>query len=127
MAAIDFDRLPTQVFYTVQRSFAPVCASLEYDRDKWKSGERFGCGIWAINDKWEPVPDATIQWRIIDSGTNQCASGQWPVSMAPDSVAKLGSAEWTTTGTGPHELHAQVRDHSGQLVSENIFRFDVVE
>ena len=33
MSAIDFDRVPTKVFYTVQRSFAPVCASLEYDRD----------------------------------------------------------------------------------------------
>jgi beta-mannosidase len=127
MAAIDFDRLPTQVFYTVQCSFAPVCASLEYDRDKWKSGEQFVCGIWAINDRWEPVPGATIRWRIIDSGTNQCAAGQWPVSMAPDSAAKLGSAQWTASAPGPHELHAQVLDHSGRLVSENIFRFDVVE
>jgi hypothetical protein len=44
MAAIDFDRVPTQVFYTVQRSFAPVCASIEYDRDTWKSGEAVRCG-----------------------------------------------------------------------------------
>lgn len=127
MAAIDFDRRPTQVFYTVQRSFAPVCASLEYYQDKWKTGEHFVCGVWAINDKWAAVPDASIRWSIVDSSTNQCAEGQWPVSMAADSVQRIGAAEWIATGAGPHELHAQVRDHSGQVISENVFNFDVVE
>ena len=45
MAAIDVDRVPTKTFYTVQRSFAPVLASIEYDRDKWRSGESVRCGI----------------------------------------------------------------------------------
>ena len=127
MAAIDFDRIPTQVFYTVQRSFAPVCASLEYDRDKWKPGERFTCGVWAINDGWEAVPDASIHWYILDSQARQCASGSWPVSMAPDSVSKLGLASWTAESAGLHELQAEVRDHAGQLISTNIFRFEVVD
>lgn len=125
MAAIDFDRHPTQVFYTVQRSFAPVCASLEYHRDHWKAGERFTCAVWAINDEWEAVPDATIQWQIIDSATNQCAAGKWAVSLAPDSVAKIGVAEWSATGRGTHELHAQVLDPAGRRISENIFSFNV--
>jgi hypothetical protein len=125
MAAIDFERVPTQVFYTVQRSFAPVCASLEYDRDTWKSGENFRCGVWAINDRWEPVPNASIHWRITDTHKVELASGQWPVSMSEDSVLKLGEAEWTAAGSGDHELHAEVRDQSGSLVSENVFAFRV--
>jgi beta-mannosidase len=127
MAAIDFDRAPTQVFYTVQRSFAPVCASLEYDRDTWKSGERLQCGIWAINDKWEPIPNATIRWRIIDARGTQNTSGQFSVSMAEDSVCRLGSAEWTATGAGPHELHAEVSDQAGKPISENVFAFEVTD
>src|SRR5207253_272215 len=118
MAAIDFDRVPTKVFYTVQRSFAPVCASLEYDRDQWKTGEAFRCGIWAINDKWEPVPNATIRWRILDEQGQEKAKGQWPVSMPEDSVQKLGVAEWAVAGKGPHSLHSQVVDQSGKNVSE---------
>ena len=127
MAAIDFNRVPTQVFYTVQRSFAPVCASLEYNQDTWKAGDRFRCGIWAINDLWKPIPDATIRWRIVDSRGTQSAAGQWPVSMPEDSVSKLGSAEWAAKSPGQYELHAQVTDRAGQLLSENIFAFVVVE
>jgi beta-mannosidase len=125
MAAIDFDRLPTKVFYTVQRSFSPVCASLEYDRDTWKAGEGFRCGVWAINDLWEPVPGATVRWRIVDPHGGEKAAGQWPVSMAEDSVQKLGTAEWSTDGKGPHELHAEVHDQNGKIISENVFEFNV--
>jgi beta-mannosidase len=127
MAAIDFNRLPTQVFYTVQRSFAPVCASLEYDRDTWKSGEPFCCGIWAINDSWDSIPNAAIRWRILNSEGKQEAGGDWPVTMAEDSATKLGSAEWTASAPGPRELHAEVRNQSGQLISENVFNFQVTQ
>jgi beta-mannosidase len=127
MAAIDFDRVPTKVFYTVQRSFAPVCASLEYDQDRWKQGDGFRCGIWAINDNWSPVPDAAIQWKVLDSQGVEQASGHWQVSMAEDSVRNLGNAEWKTTGVGPHQLRAEVRGADGKLISENVFEFEVVE
>jgi hypothetical protein len=53
------------------------------------------------------------------------AAGAWPVNMSEDSVMKLGLAEWTAAGTGPHELHAEVRSRSGELISENVFAFQV--
>ena len=127
MAAIDFDRVPTQVFYTVQRSFAPVCASLEYDRDTWKTGEVVRCGVWAINDLWESVPDSSVRWRIIDSQGKPACTGSWQVSFAEDSVEKLGTAEWTAAAPGPYELHAEVIDRAGKKLSENIFNFSVAE
>ena len=127
MAAIDFNRVPTQVFYTVRRSFAPVCASLEYDRDTWKAGEQFRCGIWAINDRWESVPNASIHWKITDGHGAEQAAGNWPVSMFEDSAAKIGDAEWVAAGPGPHELHAEIRSQSNELISENIFSFQVTE
>jgi beta-mannosidase len=126
MAAIDFDRVPTQVFYTVQRSFAPVCASLEYDRDTWKSGEAVRCGVWAINDLWEPIPGATIRWRVVDSHGARASEGSWPVAFGEDCVFKIGEAEWIATSAGSYELHAEVIDQSGKQLSENIFSFEVV-
>jgi beta-mannosidase len=127
MAAIDFDRRPTKVFYTVQRSFAPVCASLEYDRDTWKTGEPFRCGVWAINDKWETVPNASVHWRILDGQGAEQATGHWPVNMAQDSVHQLGAAEWKAAGKGPHELRAEVRNEKGEAISENRFEFEITE
>ncbi|MGH7969432.1 MAG: hypothetical protein ACREIC_11965, partial [Limisphaerales bacterium] len=127
MAAIDFDRRPTKVFYTVQRSFAPVCASLEYDRDTWKEGETVHCNVWAINDRWDPVPNAEIHWHILDDKQHERAGGHWGVSMAADSVQQLGTAEWAAAGVGPHELRAEVVDREGKKISENVFEFRVTE
>jgi hypothetical protein len=39
MAAVDFYRVPGKVHAQVARSFEPVLASLEFDRDEWKPGE----------------------------------------------------------------------------------------
>jgi beta-mannosidase len=127
MAAIDFDRVPTKVFYTVQRSFAPVCASLEYDRDTWKAGEPFRCTVWGINDEWQPVPKATIHWHILDEHAKEKASGKWFASLPDDSVQQLGTAEWVATGHGSHELRAEVVDAAGKRISENVFEFDVTD
>jgi beta-mannosidase len=120
MAAIDFERVPTKVYYTVQRSFAPVLASIEYDRDRWNPGERVTCGIWAINDRWDAVPNATVRWRVQDASGAVQASGAWPVSMAADSAQKLGVAEWIADRPGPYELHAEVVG-----ISRNVFEFEV--
>ena len=55
--------------------------------------------IWAINDNWEPVPDAVIRWRIFDAQGAEQAAGQ-EAAMAEDSVRQLGNVEWTATGRG---------------------------
>ena len=127
MAAIDFNRVPTKVFYTVQRSFAPVCASLEYDRDTWKVGEPFRCNVWAINDRWDAMPNAKISWRILDKNQKEENSGQWSLSIPEDSVQQLGTVEWIAAGPGPHQLLAQVLDQAGKRISENVFEFEVRE
>ena len=126
MAAIDVDRVPTKVFYTVQRSFEPVLASIEYDRDRWHAGETVRCGIWAVNDRWEPVPGARIEWRIVNSAGKQQDAGSYPASMPADSSQKLGDAEWKASAPGSYELKASVKDSSGKQVSENVFEFDVI-
>jgi beta-mannosidase len=125
MAAIDFDRVPTKVFDTVRRSFAPVAASLEYDRDRWKTGETVRCGVWAINDSWDELRNLTVRWRVIDSVGTQQTAGEWTVNMGPDSAQKLGDVSWTAAAPGAYQLHAEVRASDGRVVSENLFEFEV--
>jgi beta-mannosidase len=123
MAAIDIDRRPTKVFDTVRRSFAPVLASLEYDRDQWKPGETFRCGVWAINDSWEPLPGAVVRWRIADAAGRERARGEWSAPMEPDSARKLGESQWRAAEPGAYTLNAEVRGRAGELLSENVFEF----
>ncbi len=127
MAAIDIDRVPTKTFYTVQRSFAPVLASIEYDRDTWHVGEVLHCGIWAINDNWTALPDARIEWRIVDASGAIQQSGAWAAAMDADSSHKLGDASWQAKAPGGYRLMAQVKDGAGKSISENVFEFSVVE
>jgi hypothetical protein len=126
MAAIDIDRVPTKVYDVVRRSFEPVAATFQYTQDTWKPGAPFRCKIWAINDRWEAVPGATVAWRILGPNGQRLAQGEWLVALAADSAAPLGEAAWTTTAPGAHQLVAEVRDAAGRI-SENVFDFQVTD
>jgi beta-mannosidase len=125
MAAIDIDRRPTKVFDVVRRSFAPVAATFEYDRDEWVRGTDIRCGVWAINDRWEPVPNAVVRWRVVNASDATQANGQWPVSMPADSSQRLGEVAWKAGDPGRYRLIAAVHDAKGKSISENIFEFSV--
>jgi beta-mannosidase len=125
MAAIDFDRVPTKVYDTVRRSFEPVAALFEYDRDRWKPSEQFRCGLWAVNDRWDAVPGATLRWRVLGPGGKTYQSGAFPVSLPPDSVGRLGEAQFTAQVAGAYQLRAEMLDAFQQPISENIFEFAV--
>jgi beta-mannosidase len=127
MAAIDVDRKPTKVYDIVRRSFAPVAALFQYDRDKWKTGSVFQCGLWAVNDSWKTVPDARLRWSISAAGSAVAMqSGEFLLTMAPDSSVHAGSAEWTAREPGAYELRASIVDTQGKRISENIYEFNVV-
>ena len=110
----------------MRRSFAPVLASIEYDRDRWRTGEPVRCGVWSINDGWDSVPEASIHWRILDNRGAVRDSGEWPANIPPDSAQKLGYAVWTAGQPGSYELRAEVRSRD-QLISENVFEFEVTQ
>ncbi len=115
MAAIDYYRVPTKTYDVVRRSFAPVAAVFEYDRDHWKPGEMFECGLWAINDEWRPV-NADVRWRI--EGAD--AAGSFQAAMPEDSAQKIGVVRWRAEQPGHYRLIAEVVG-----ISENVFEFSV--
>jgi beta-mannosidase len=125
MAAIDFERTPTKVYDVLRRSFEPVAALFQYDRDRWQAGEKFTCGIWAVNDNWEAVPGASVRWRIVSSSVAELASGSFAAPMTADSAGHLGDVEWHPAKPGNYELRAEVIDVSGKRISENIYEFTV--
>jgi beta-mannosidase len=125
MAALDYFRKPTKSYFTVQRSFQMVLASLEYDRDVWRVGEDFHCGLWIINDHWYAIDGARIRWNIVDSTGAAATEGSVEVNIAEDSSVKLGDLKWKPLSAGKYELRAEVLDRQGKRLSENIYEFDV--
>ncbi len=127
MAAIDFERRPTKVYDVVRRSFEPVAALFQYDRDRWRAGETFRCGLWAVNDRWDNVPGASVRWHISSSGGATLLQGTFPAPMEADSAKRLGDVEWVGSAPGHYELHAEVLDAGGARISENVFEFQLTE
>jgi beta-mannosidase len=125
MAALDYFRRPTKSFFTVQRSFQMVLASLEYDRDAWRAGEDFRCGLWVINDHWHAIPGARVRWQIAKTGAAAITGGELKVNIAEDSSVKLTDLQWKAAGAGKYELRAEVFDRDGKRLSENLYEFEV--
>ncbi len=95
MAAVDFYRVPMKVHSTVARSFQPLLASVEYDRDTWKAGETMQCPVWLINDRWTAFQSLELRWRIEGDGPG--ASGRMAGLRAEaDSARQAGTIEWKT-------------------------------
>jgi beta-mannosidase len=124
MAAIDFNRVPTKTYDTVRRSFEPVAALFEYDRDRWKPGETFRCKLWAVNDRWDPVPGASLRWQVTGP-VSALPQGSAPVSLRADSVAPVTQVEFAAAMAGAYQLRAGIVDAQGRTISENIFEFEV--
>jgi beta-mannosidase len=127
MAAIGFDREPTRVYDTVRRSFAPVAALFQYDRDTWKVGEEFRCGLWAVNDQWDAVPDAKVEWTIHASGGAVLERGSFPASMAADTSHLVGNVKWTPRAPGTYQLRAAIVGKGLKTISENVFEFRMLK
>ncbi len=125
MAALDYFRRPTKSYFTVQRSFQMVLASLEYDRDLWRVGEDFHCGLWIVNDHWYSIDGARISWKIVDSSGVVASRGQLGVDIAEDSSVKLEDLRWNASSAGKYELRAEVFDRDGKRLSENLYEFEV--
>ena len=125
MAALDYFRKPTRSYFTVQRSFQMVLASLEYDRDVWRVGEDFRCGLWIVNDHWYGIPGARIKWKIVDSSGAATSRGELGVNIAEDSSVKLEELQWKAATAGKYELHAEVFSREGKRLSENVYEFEV--
>jgi hypothetical protein len=124
MAAIDFNRVPTKTYDTVRRSFEPVAALFEYDRDRWKPGETVRCKLWAVNDRWDAVPGVSLRWQVTGPGAG-LPQGSTPVSLAADSVAQVTQVEFAAAEPGAYQLRAGIVDAQGRTISENIFEFEV--
>jgi hypothetical protein len=113
------------VYDTVHRSFAPVAALFQYDRDIWKQGETFTCGLWAVNDQWEPVPGATLRWAIRNASGATVRGGSIAAPLPADSSERLGTAQWAAGDPGAYQLHAEILDSAGRTISENVYEFEV--
>ena len=125
MAAVDFYRVPTKVYETVKRSFSPVLVSFEYDRDQWRPGETFRCGLWVVNDLAEAFPGARLSWRLEGPAGRVRAKGGQVVDVGPDCVLEAEAVVAHPDVGGRWRLLAELRSFGGNLLTINQLEFVV--
>ncbi len=81
-------------------------------------------GVWAVNDTFSAVPQASIHWKIVGMGEKVEAEGRLAAAFGPDSSIKAGEVKWPAAHPGNYRLVAEVRAGS-RPVSENVFEFKV--
>jgi beta-mannosidase len=119
MAAIDFFRTPTKAYEAVRRSFQPVVASVEFERNVWRSGDRIQLPLWLVNDTWDRVCPAEVRWELRDEAGSRKESGTVPGCVAADGSARLGEIGWRAAEAGEYLLVLAVQGSGGETISEN--------
>jgi len=105
--------------------FYPLRVSFEYDRERWRPGETFRCGLWVVNDLAKAFPGTGLSWRLEGpDGRVRATSGQ-VVDVGPDCVLEAEAAVAHPDVGGRWRLLAEVRSSDGNLLTINQLEFVV--
>ncbi|ASM02338.1 glycosyl hydrolase 2 galactose-binding domain-containing protein [Serratia sp. BNK-10] len=123
-AVIDYQRHPKTGYYALQRAYQPVLPSIEPLSLNWRTGESGKIGLWAINDRWQDYPAATLRWRVTQ-GEHELARGETTLDLPADSSRKLKELNLTPRSTLPLQVVTELTDSNGLRLGENRRRFPV--
>ena len=105
--------------------FCPLRVSFEYDRQRWRPGETFRCGLWVVNDLAEAFPGARLSWRLEGpDGQIREKNGQ-VVDVGPDSVLEAETVLARPDVGGRWRLLAELLSSDGNLLTINQLDFVV--
>ena len=92
---VDWYGTPKPSYYFQKRAARPLHIAADYERYLWKSGEKFGADIYAMNDEQTPLAGASYTAKLFDIGSNVLTTASGKVSVAENSSVKVGRIEYT--------------------------------
>ncbi|ACT49260.1 glycoside hydrolase family 2 protein [Methylovorus glucosotrophus] len=121
---VDYWRQPKPGYEALRTAFQPVLPSLQWVKDQYASGETIIIGLWAINDLWQPYPQAKYTISLLRDG-QAVDQREWMLDMAADSGKKLEDYRLEQAKPGQYELQAELQDSQGKRLGSNRYRFTV--
>jgi len=101
-SVVDYYGVPKRAYWTLQRVYAPLLASFEYDLQPRRAGDVVRGTLWLVNDLRAEYRDAAVRAEL--DGAEIFAQR---VHIAPDSVARIGALN-VTLGEGENILRVRV-------------------
>jgi hypothetical protein len=106
--------------------FYPLRVSFEYDRDQWRPGETFRCGLWVVNDLTAAFPGARLSWRLEGpDGRVRAKNNGQVVDVGPDCVLEAKKVLAHPDVGGRWRLLGELRSSDGNLLTTNQLEFVV--
>jgi beta-mannosidase len=129
---LDFKRNPKMAYLGLMKSMAPTIVSIDWDKTKYKPGERFKTPLYLINDRDNELKGTLVYWKVFkleDENRKPLTSGSFKKDIPRDSSIIGGNAEFTIPKDAkPGDKWAitvELKDKDGNLISDNDLVFGV--
>ncbi|MCE1245327.1 MAG: beta galactosidase jelly roll domain-containing protein [Firmicutes bacterium] len=131
-AVADHNRNPKMGFQALKESMAPTIVSIDWKKTNFKAGETFKAPLWVINDQYDKISGAKIEWKFCkkdDPERKPIISGSFGKDIEADSSESFCEAQFKIPkDSAPGEkwaLFVDLKDKDGNVISSGNLLFGV--
>ncbi|CAM4043568.1 beta-D-galactosidase [Yersinia intermedia] len=115
---VDYLRHPKPGYFALQQAYQPVLPSIEPKTENWVQGQTGRIGLWAINDNWHDYPQASLHWKILQSGMT-LSEGVQDINLKADSGLKVIELQVIPRSAETIKVISDILNRQGTVLGHN--------
>jgi beta-mannosidase len=123
---VDYWRQTKPGYEMLKRAYQPILPSIVIAKQKWKVGESIPVDLWLINDLYKSMPNSRLTY-ILKQAEKVIKQDSIAISIPPDSGKQIDKLTFSDLSAGNYQLLVKVIDRQGNLLGENIAKFEVTK
>jgi beta-mannosidase len=124
---VDYKRQPKLGYQALKQAYQPILPSIEWDNDRIKANEAARFVLWAINDTWQDIPKAILQYRLRDAQNKIVSQGKRSIEIKADTGIPVWELKFKSLAVGNYQLETELLSTTKQTLGNNQFGFTVLE
>lgn len=124
---VDYKRHPKLGYQALKQAYQPILPSIEWDSDRIKVNETARFVLWAINDTWQDIPKAILQYRLRDAQNKIVSQGKRSIEINADSGLPIWELKFKNLAAGNYQLESELLSTTKQILGHNQFDFMVLD
>lgn len=115
---VDYWRTPKAGYAGLQTAYQPILPSIETPAFPQPVGTAIPIRLWAINDTWQPLHNATLIYTIHE-GDRLIRETTLAFNVSADALKRLDQIEFMPDHPGEYQLTAVIQDENQTVLGEN--------